>query len=216
MDVYVPGCPPRPEALLYGVMKLQEKIQEDRVLRRKGDTAGQPGRRVDGARGQRSSDGRARPSTSGWPRSSASGSPRSRPRPLQPWAVVAPDAIAEVAGLLQGRPRPRLRQPDVPVRGRLSRRRRRRGWRSSTTSTPTRTATCFVLKVHLPREAPAVPTVEGVWGVANWHEREAFDMFGIVLRGPQRPAPHPAPRRLGWAIRCARTGWTPTSTTACT
>jgi len=32
-------------------------------------------------------------------------------------------------------------------------------------------------------DLPAVASVNGIWGSANWFEREAFDLFGIVFEG---------------------------------
>ncbi len=39
-------------------------------------------------------------------------------------------------------------------------------------------------------DGEAVPSVVGVWPTADWHEREAWDLFGIRFDG------HPNPRRI--------------------
>src|ERR1700688_189819 len=39
------------------------------------------------------------------------------------------------------------------------------------------------LKVIVPIDAPSVPSVTDIWASANWNEREAFDMLGIVFAG---------------------------------
>ncbi|MGH9941054.1 MAG: NADH-quinone oxidoreductase subunit C [Pyrinomonadaceae bacterium] len=46
------------------------------------------------------------------------------------------------------------------------------------------------LKVVLAEDDAHVPTVTGVWRTANWHERETFDMFGVIFDG------HPDLRRI--------------------
>ncbi len=101
---------------------------------------------------------------------------------LQPWALVESSAIAEVAAFAKSDPQlafdnlmclsavdyPKDTPPHFELVYHLwSYGRRHR----------------FVLKARAPRENPVVPTVGGVWAVANWHEREAWDMFGIRFEG---------------------------------
>jgi NADH-quinone oxidoreductase subunit B len=37
VDIYVPGCPPRPEQLIDGVIRLHRKIRRESLLRHKGN-----------------------------------------------------------------------------------------------------------------------------------------------------------------------------------
>lgn len=48
----------------------------------------------------------------------------------------------------------------------------------------------LVVKVHLDKDQPKVPTVSNIHPTANWHERETYDLVGIEFEG------HPDPRRI--------------------
>jgi NADH-quinone oxidoreductase subunit C len=48
----------------------------------------------------------------------------------------------------------------------------------------------ITLKVEVSAGTPRVQSVESVWKTADWHEREAYDMIGIVFDG------HPDLRRI--------------------
>ncbi len=41
----------------------------------------------------------------------------------------------------------------------------------------------IVIKADLDRDASRIATVEDVWKVANWFEREVFDLFGVLFEG---------------------------------
>jgi len=46
------------------------------------------------------------------------------------------------------------------------------------------------IRVWLDDAAPRITTMSGVWNVADWYEREAFDLFGVMFDG------HPDLRRI--------------------
>ncbi|MGQ0550289.1 MAG: NADH-quinone oxidoreductase subunit C [Armatimonadota bacterium] len=48
----------------------------------------------------------------------------------------------------------------------------------------------MLLKVRVPRDVPSIPSVTGIWRGANWHERETYDLLGVVFDG------HPDLRRI--------------------
>ena len=68
--------------------------------------------------------------------------------------------------------------------------------------TSTRYRHTIVVKAKLDRGHPVIRTVSDIWRTAEFHEREAFDLFGVEFTG------HPDLRRLfltddwkGWPLR---------------
>lgn len=41
----------------------------------------------------------------------------------------------------------------------------------------------FCVKVLIDREKPTIASVMDLWPAADWHEREAFDMMGLIFEG---------------------------------
>jgi NADH-quinone oxidoreductase subunit C len=124
---------------------------------------------------------------------------------LDPWIEVAPEGLVDVCQYLKTDANLQFDmlncitvvdyfEPDPKKAGKT-------GWEphlevvyhlSSTVKKHT-----LVLKVMLPRwkndvegELPELPTVNGVWRTADWHEREVFDLSGVNFLG------HPDLRRI--------------------
>lgn len=122
-----------------------------------------------------------------------------------PWIEVAPEAIREVAAFLKEDERLLFRhlnnlsgvdyfEPDPKKAGKFAHEPRIEVvYHLSSYELRHR----VVMKVKLPRwqndvegELPEVDSVADVWAVADWHERETYDLMGIRFRG------HPNLRRI--------------------
>ena len=95
---------------------------------------------------------------------------------LEPWSVIDPSAILDVARFLDADPR--LQMDHLELLGGVDYKNRIEVVYVLYSMTQKHR---YTLKCRLPRENPKLSTVESIWKVANWHEREAYDMFGIVF-----------------------------------
>ena len=111
----------------------------------------------------------------------------SEPGGTHPHAAIAPEAWPAVAAFLRDEPALRfdflraVSGVDYPADNKLV---------SVYDLISTVHRHTFAVKVAVARDNPHTPSVSSVWPTADWHEREAFDLLGIVYDG------HPDLRRI--------------------
>lgn len=234
VDVYIPGCPPRPEALLHGIMELQKKIRTegrrnpwhvrgvntgpvfDPFLEAQKTWAQEEAARLPLSTGKAAGERTVQEQFPEITRTPG------RPPLLAHTTVIAhvresfPDAVPtgeEAAEPVPGLP---PRDPNDPVELAVSPARypellaflknsgllkldfllqvtavdRKDRFEVLTQLLSTANGNKLFVRCAIDREEAEIDSIVHLYGGANWHEREVFDLFGIRFRN------HPDPRRL--------------------
>ena len=214
VDVYVPGCPPRPEALLQGILKLQEKIARESLGERYAER-GHPG----------PADQRARCRAA-----------RARGGAGVNAYDTLPDGVAETFGAGGSRAARAydLLTVDVPADSWIAALETARDqlgctyfdWLSAVDEPGTGFQVCahvvaladgavrrLLLRTTVPHAAAVLPSAVDVYAGAAWHERETHEMFGVDFTGhphlvplllPENFEGHPLRKDFVLAARVAK------------
>ena len=206
VDIHVPGCPPRPEALMHGILKLRKMIQEDPDMgwraryQAYGTEEVVPGERIPPTRPEPSDGDQrlpagehrrclTRPAWNCSPRSCASSIAGSVLETVyfrdKGQIVVKPAAIRATLEHLRAKGFAMLVSvhgvdyyPEEP----------RLGVHYELLDMDS--VDRLTVKLRVPVADPVVPSVTPGWPTANHQEREVYDMFGVVFEG------HPDLRRI--------------------
>ena len=199
VDMYIPGCPPRPEQVIQSIVDLQEKIQREGTI---------SGREFDAPSRQQPKPlaGRCRRGSSPGERTNPSSTHPCKPSAFgefglavsefrgQTRVVAPPNRSHDVLAPSTARGFDML--VDVTCVDYLRYREARDRFGLVYLLANTQTNERITVRTFVNNPEPTVPSVVDLWEGANWLEREVWDMFGIRFAGPSRPAADPAAGRV--------------------